>query len=261
VYRILETNGNPQTLYITIECNGSKRFRVWAEEYQKRNSKYADREITVDGKRTIFFSLPVTPKQLFVGCKNVANVNDNDFTVSILKAPLSEYDIYKDSETREFLDFATEFATTCGYINPSPKGTIFQPKGSQFRIKYFPVIIDYNSGRAINTPARIGHNTGIIEVAKSKFDRYTIPMRIVILLHEFSHKYKNPKIGLPISNEYGADLNALYIYLGSGYSKIDAICVFAKVFLKAQTDDNIKRMRKLQDYIERFENQEFAKKI
>jgi ferritin len=57
----------------------------------------------------------------------------------------------------------------------------------------------------------------------------------------------------------GADLNALYIYLGLGYSKVDAIFVFANVFLKAQSQGNMVRMRKIMDYIKRFENQEFAK--
>ena len=84
-------------------------------------------------------------------------------------------------------------------------------------------------------------------------------MRMGILLHEYSHKYKNPKMGLEISNEIGADINALYIYLGLGWSKVDIITVFAKVFLKAQTEGNIKRMRKIMEYIEKFENQEFAK--
>jgi hypothetical protein len=116
------------------------------------------------------------------------------------------------------------------------------------------------SGTVLNTPARIGHKTGVIEVSKRRFDSYTIPMRMIILLHEFSHKYKNPKIGLDISDETGADINALYIYLGLGFSKIDAICVFAKVFLKAQTKGNIERMRKIMDYIQRFENQEFTKR-
>ena len=97
----------------------------------------------------------------------------------------------------------------------------------------YHAIKDYATGNVISTPARIGHQTGIIEVAYSKFKNYTIPMRIDILLHEFSHKYKNPKIGLEISNEIGADINALYIYLGLGFSKIDAICVFGNVFLKA----------------------------
>jgi ferritin len=51
----------------------------------------------------------------------------------------------------------------------------------------------------------------------------------------------------------------LYIYLGLGYSKVDAIFVFANVFLKAQSQGNMVRMRKIMDYIKRFENQEFAK--
>ena len=69
------------------------------------------------------------------------------------------------------------------------------------------------------------------------------------------------KMNLDISNEFGADLNGLYIYLGMGFSKIDAICVFANVFLKAQTDQNIYRMRKINEYISRFERQEYAKLV
>lgn len=261
MHKIYETNNKPTCLNFTITCKGSKRFRIWAEELDKKNCKYADREINVDGSRTIYFNLPVTPAKLFIGCKNVSNVNDTDFQVTIFETPCQSYEIFLDGEAKEFLDFATKFAQGCGTIEPSPNGTYFKPKNSNFCIKYFPVIKDYQSGRLIGTPARIGHNSGIIEVAKVKFDRYTIPMRIVILLHEFSHKFRNPKIGLSISNEVGADINALYIYLGTGWSKIDAICVFGKVFLKAQSNENIKRIRKLQDYIERFEQQEYAKKI
>lgn len=256
--KIYDTNGQPTCINFTITCKGVKRFRVWAEELGKQNSKYADREINVDGSRTIYFNLPVTPEKLFVCIKNVQNLNDTDFTVTEIITPCHSYDIYLDDEAEEFYNFAVNFAQTCGYVNPNPKGTYFKPKGSKFCIKYFPMIRD-NSGRIIGTPARIGHNTGIIEIAKGKFDRYTIPMRLAILLHEFSHKYRNPKIGLSISNEVGADINALYIYLGKGWSKVDAICVFAKVFLKAQSNENIKRIRKLQDYIDKFENQEYAK--
>lgn len=68
-------------------------------------------------------------------------------------------------------------------------------------------------------------------------------------------------MGLEISNEVGADINALYIYLGLGFSKVDAIYVFANVFLKAQTRSNVHRMRKIMEYIKRFENEEFAKRL
>ena len=89
----------------------------------------------------------------------------------------------------------------------------------------------------------------------------TIPARVAIEVHEFSHKYRNPKMDLAIENEIGADINGLYMYLGLGFSKVDAIYVYANVFLKAQTPGNIARMRKIMDYIKRFENQEFAKLV
>ena len=36
--------------------------------------------------------------------------------------------------------------------------------------------------------------------------------------------------------------------------------IFANVFLKAQTKGNVERMRKIMDYTQRFENQEFAER-
>lgn len=247
-------------LYITIKCNGKKKIRVWAEEFNKPNSKYADREIVVDNSRTIHFSFPVSPKTLFIGALNCENPNDRDIQVMLKEGDLITYNTWLDGETRDFLSLAIHFSQVCGFEPASENGRIFTTEDKEFTIKYYNAIRDAASGKYMNTPARIGHNTGIIETAKMKFDNYTIPMRLIILLHEFSHKYKNPKIGLEISNEIGADINALYIYLGLGFSKIDAICVFANVFLKAQTKGNVERMRKIMDYIQKFENQQFAKR-
>lgn len=247
------------SLNITIKCRGKKTFRVWAQDSNKVNSKYADRQIDVEGERTIYFSFPVSPKELLIVILNVDNIKDKDFEVTIEEKPLKDYNIALDQETLNFLKLAIYFSQVSGFSEASPKGVLYQTDDDQFRIKYYDIIRHHLSGKPMNTPARIGHKTGIIEVAKAKFDNYTIPMRLMILLHEFSHKYKNPKIGLEISNEVGADINALYIYLGLGFSKIDAICVFAKVFLGAQTDSNLDRMRKINDYIRKFENQEFAK--
>ena len=258
--RKLESNNRKFCLYITIKCAKEKKFRVWAEEFQKANSKYADREIIVKGERRIHFNFPVTPQNLFIGVLNSENPQDKDFTVDIVEGDLITYNIWLDAETNDFLTLAIPFSQIAGFTQASENGRVFQTSDKQFTIKYYDVIRDQKSGQIMNTPARIGHRSGIIETSKAKFDSYTIPMRLIILLHEFSHKYKNPKIGLDISDETGADINALYIYLGLGFSKIDAICVFANVFLKAQTKANIERMRKIMDYIQRFENQEFTKR-
>jgi hypothetical protein len=257
--RVYETNNTKMSLYITIKCKGKKAFRVFAEDYQKANSKYADRMIEVNNERTIFFSFPVIPKKLLLAVVNVKDGADKDFTVEVTEGLLKTYNIWLDNDSRDFLELAIPFCQVCGFEQASPKGRIYQTEDKAFTIRYFPVITDPMKGVAMSTPARIGHQTGIIDISKVKYDTYTIPMRLMIALHEFSHKYKNPKINLEISNEIGADINALYIYLGLGFSKIDAICVYANVFLKAQTRGNIERMRKIMDYINKFENQEFAK--
>ena len=246
-------------LYVTITCKGKKRFRTFAEDSGKKNSKYVERDVEVDGKRTIYFSFPITPKVLHIVVVNSEIPQDTDFEVQLIEAPLPVYNIWVDADTDEFVKLALQFSQVCGFQPASSDGRLFKTNSGKFNIKYFDIIRD-NGGGYLNTPARIGHRTGVIEVAKVKFDSYTIPMRMVILLHEFSHKYKNPKIGLQISDEVGADINALYIYLGMGFSKIDAICVFANVFLKAQTKSNMERMRKIMDYIQRFESQEFAER-
>jgi len=258
MHQIWDTQNQPMSINVTIECKGKKSFRVWCEDYGKKNSKYADRVIEVEGKRTIYLSLPVTTRQMFLGCLNSQYPQDTDFTVTFMEAPLRKYDIYMDDDTKEFVDLCIFFSQVCGFRKPDIKGTMYSTKNGHFNIKYFPVIRDYATGNPMTTPARIGHDSGVIEISAYKYVPYTIPMRIMILLHEFSHKYKNPKIGLEIENEIGADINALYIYLGMGFSKIDAICVYANVFLKAQTPENRERLRKILDYIQRFENQEFA---
>lgn len=254
----IDTNNEKFSLNITITCTGKKRFRVWAEDSGKVNSKYADREIDVDGQRTIHFNFPVSPRVIFFAVLNAQNPKDPDFKVTTEKVPLKTYNIWMDEETNNFLKLATHFCQVAGFEPASANGRLFKTADDEFKIKYYDIIKDGLSGRPMNTPARIGHKSGIIEMAKCKTDKYTVPMRMIIILHEFSHKYKNPKIGLEISNETGADINALYIFLGLGFSKIDAICVFANVFLKAQTQSNVQRLRKITDYIARFEAGEFA---
>lgn len=256
MHRIYQSANRKFCLYITIKCKGKKCFRVWAEDYGKRNSKYADRQIIIEGERKIFFNFPVSPRQLFLGFVNTQDPKDTDFELTLIEGPVKSYNIDIDEETENFLALAIPFCQTCGFTPAGPDGTLFERKG--FRIVYYDIIRDVMSGQPMSTPARIGHNSGKIDVSKNRFDKYTIPMRIMILLHEFSHKYKNPKIGLEIQNEFGADINGLYIYLGMGFSKIDAICVFANVFLRAQTPSNMQRIRKINDYIARFENQEWA---
>lgn len=253
-----DSNNKETALFVTIKCPGKKHFFLYAEENGKDNSLYAKREMIVQGERTIYFSFPLTPKKMNIVVRNMTDNNDKNFTVTIEERPLKKYNIWLDEETKDFLNLNFFFSQTCGFTPADPKGTLFQSADDKFHIRLFPVIRDALSGNAMSTPARIGHTSGNIDAAKNKMDKYTFAERVIINQHEFSHKYRNPKMGLAIENEKGADVNALYVYLGLGFSKIDAINVFANVFLKAQSPSNTERMRNIMDFIVRFENEEFA---
>lgn len=68
-------------------------------------------------------------------------------------------------------------------------------------------------------------------------------MRLIILLHEFSHKFLNPKIDKPISYETGADIQGLYIYLGKGWSPYEAHKTFCKYLKKQKMNPIIKDIK------------------
>ena len=257
--QIWETDNRAMRLDVSIKCDGKCVFKITASDL-KPYSNYALRKIEVDGFRTIYLSFPITPKKLKIKIECLKNETKNtNFIANIVEKDLIKYDISIDKPTQQFLDLAIFFSQVAGFEKSNFQGRFFRTADGTYNIKYFPKIIDFRSGQVLNTPARIGHNTGIIEVSKASMIKYTVAMRMIILLHEFAHKYKNPQMGLSISDETGADLNALYLYLGLGFSKVDAIYVFANVFLKAQTQSNIMRMREIMEYIKRFENERYAK--
>lgn len=240
-------------LFITIvsPTKEKREFRVVASDI-KPNSKYADRVIMVEGTRDIYLSFPVSPKQLAITIMDKNKPLATDFEVIFKETRLRDSLMGLDADTKSFVQMAIVVSQTLGFTPPRN----YESSDGLYRINVYDVIKDQASGKIMSTPARIGHTTGTIEVSKVKMDSYTIPMRMIILLHEFSHKYKNPKMGLDINNEVGADVSALYIYMGLGFSKVDCIYVFCQVFLKAQTPDNIKRIRIIMDYIKKYENKQ-----
>jgi hypothetical protein len=127
------------SLYITIRCAGEKKFRVWAEEFQKQNSKYADREIVVKGERTIHFNFPVSPQMLFIGVLNSENPEDKSFSVDLQERDLITYNIWIDSETADFLSLAVPFSQVSGFSQATEQGRIYTLEGFQRAFNEFHV--------------------------------------------------------------------------------------------------------------------------
>ncbi|MBM3201800.1 MAG: hypothetical protein FJZ56_05275 [Chlamydiae bacterium] len=241
------------TLLIKVKTFEPQKIRIKVIDAQQPNTSFTDRYKTIDGESIFFVRMPVSPQEALVYIYNEANGNmaagmDNSIEIeSITKEPLEKkLDVidFSNPLIRSFVNFATRFSYNAGSLS---SGT-YASDDKKFIIKYLPIIED--GGVEQTTPARIDVDSGIIEISKRQFLDYTVPNRIAILLHEFSHVYVNDNL----DDEVEADLNALLIYLGLGYPRIEAFEVFAKTFLNAPTEENKIRYDKISNFIDNFEN-------
>ena len=241
------------TLLVKVKTFEPQKIRIKVIDAEQPYTTFTDRFRTVDGESIFFVRMPVSPKEAMVYIYNENNGNlqvgaDPSLeVVSITKEPLEKkLDVidFTNGQVRSFVNFATRFAFNAGSL---PSGT-YTSDDKQFVIKYLPTIQE--NGVEQTTPARIDIDSGVIEVSKKQFRDFTVPNRMAILLHEFSHVYLNDNI----DDEVEADLNGLLIYLGLGYPRIEAFEVFAKTFLAAPTEQNKMRYQKIVNFIDNFES-------
>ena len=251
---IAHTKGKPCTIMIRIAVRSPKKIYLKVSDPSRPNTVFTNRYCLVSKQEDLFVRMPITSEKCDVFIKSQEELNggvDSDYKVLEmkklpLKRKLTAFN-HANPTIQRFVRFAEEFSAKAGYI--SAKGSVYTSDDGKFRIDYLDDILD-ESGQAMKTPARISRSKGIIEVSKKKFEAYTIPMRMAILLHEFSHYYLNTDM----ANETEADLNGLLIYLGLGYPRIDAYNVFTQVFITSPNEANHNRMKIIDDFIRNFEN-------
>ena len=229
---------------------------------------YVNRKGNVNGEREFLLKFPQVPSNLTINVFNKKNGNfpnmeDTSFTVEQFEAiPLATKPVWLSERDRNFLKFVQFFCENASnlsaskIVNGKELPSVYRSDCGEFTFDYYDKIRDKKTGKRLNTPARIGHESGTVEISKEDFLKYTVPMRMVILLHEYSHKWKNPEDGNQIGYETGADINALLIYLSLGYSEIEAHQAFLYVFKGAASDGNHKRYLIIKDFIKKFSNGE-----
>lgn len=229
------------------------------------NTLFTDRYMVINGKQSLYVRMPVSGSVSVIEVYNEANGNvekDSTFKIAdIRKIPLvRKLDVtdFNDPELKSYIKFCTRFCFNAGI---APPGT-YNSLDGRYSIVYSAKITN-DQGTQIGTPARINKDTGQIEVAQDKFIDMTVPMRMAILLHEFSHYHINSDI----NDEVEADLNALLIYLGLGYPRIEACEAFLDTFIKSsqgpnplteqQKAFNSHRYNVILNYIRNFEKNNF----
>lgn len=244
-------------LVLTIKTDRQQEIMVSVSDPDKPYTFYFKSSGYINGERKFFVRLPLTPKIAAVRIYNVMNGNlpygkDKSFKlVSINQEPLQQ-DLNVFDSTNEvvtdFLKFFVTFAEKAGYL---PTGQeLYHSLDGMFSIRYLDVIRD-DFGKPINSSARVNSYTGIMDFSKYYFKFYTIPERILIGAHEFSHFYVNKDA----RNEFEADRNGLMIYLGLGFPRKEALQGWLKVFGRAQTGQNVRRYKMIEEFVANFDKQ------
>lgn len=254
----MQSRYNEFTLMIKIKTESPQKIRLVVYDDTQRNTIFTNRWKTINGEVTFHVRLPITGKSLVIEIYNEKNGNlkageDKTFdVVDIKKLPLEKkIDVvdFSNPLVKSFVEFATKFCFNCGWLNSGN----YRSSDGKFVIEYMPTIISSKTNKPMNTPARISQSTGKIQVSQEKFVPMTIPMRMAILLHEFSHYYINDDM----KDEIEADLNGLLIYLGLGYPRIEAYEAYLSTFANVPTAQNKERYDKINKFITDFENNNY----
>lgn len=211
---------------------------------------FSDRRLRLDKSRKVLIKLPIVGEQLRVSLRNEHLGNGTSpFVLEEIKViPDTKCPLELTNEDAAFIRFAKWFSVEVEKLQAGQKGTLYQSEG--FTILYLDTITE--NGIELTTPARIARASGVIEVSKKAIKDYTVPMLIVMLLHEYAHKFKNPEYGKEVENELTADLIACHIALNLGFDPLEVENCFRAVFSKKKTDLNRRRIEAITDFIALF---------
>ncbi len=253
----LWTRYEPIMIKVVVQTTSPQEIVLKVYDPSQANTYFTDRQKTVNGVEELFIRMPLSPNVVKLEVYNkksgnlpkgqdptftVLNIKKEDLDITLPKTKMDTFAV------RNFVAFAQKFAYNAGWLS-APKD--YLSSVGAYKIEYLPQIINFK-GEKMSTPARISTKNGRIQVSQQAFREYTIPMRMAILLHEFSHFYLNSDI----SDETEADLNGLTIYLGLGYPIREAYQAFTSTFVGHPTDQNKQRYdiidKFIRDYIQEY---------
>lgn len=259
IYRVA-TNYNEFTLLVKVKTQRPEKICVVLKDDSLPNTVFTNRFHIINGEQTFFLRVPISGKNAMLCVTNgkygADLAGDKTFEVTEIKqVPLEKkLDVidFNNPEVKSYVAFCTKFCFNAGWLS---SGT-YKSEDGIFKLEYLPTIISSNTGKPLNTPARISQTSGRIQAAQDKLIPMTVPMRMAILLHEFSHFYVN----IDKEDESEADLNGLLIYLGLGYPRIEAYEAFLKTFDGTPSQMNRDRYDIINKFITDFENQKIVMK-
>lgn len=243
----------PLMLVVTFIAQGRSVLQIKGYEKDKPNTVYFDRkygsvEKPVSGKIELKFPFPDKFEKLGLDVVNVLNTKSKVKIEKITHEALHARESGFKQQTKDFIKFASEFARKAGHI---PLNT-YQSADGNYTISFLDRIKDHKTGEIINTPARVNHVTGLIEVSKKDFQPMSVANRLYILMHEYCH-FANGT-----TDEVECDMVAAKTLMELGYSSIEALYSVSKLFMYnkdlpvAQRLEQETRVQTVKNFINQF---------
>lgn len=232
----LKLSTRKKSVTVEMELSSDRPVELYIVGYDalSNNTEYFTRRITFQGDEIVFFECPQTPKVLSIiawGRKG------DEFEISDIEMTPMQRDLSHFGAILPDIKLIEAFARRAGRL---PARGAYKSKGSNFKIQYLPVIRKDN-GDPHPTPARIHVSKPLVQVSKRHFRRMSIPQRVAILTHEYSHNFVNGNK----DSEMEADANMVQMYDALGYGKLEAVYAFANVM--SDTDTNYSRLLNIQN--------------
>jgi len=228
--------GEPCVLAITLYSQDKNKFTLEVYDAEDVDALFTSRTGELTGEGIYYVMMPLCPETAVIEINSDGGIVEIDnIEVEDIITDYSD-ELFEREDVVSFIEFAEDFSLNAADLET---GMSYYSDDEVYLINYLSQITE--NGEVQPTPARISQVDGRIEVSKADFMRYTIPMRMAILLHEFSHFYLNEDM----SNEEEADRNSLILYIGMGYPRIDAYNVYLDVFENSPTEGNKDRYDKL----------------
>ncbi|CAG5082272.1 hypothetical protein [Parvicella tangerina] len=213
-------------------------------------AQFIYRKVSLMGLNRLLFKLPIVSDRLRVEieCKDLP-LGDAHYVIERIEIKRdTKCPVELTERDKRFIKFAKWFALNLKEQHVEGKGVIYQ--SDEFTILLQDKIEE--EGEEVSTPARVGKKTGVIQVSKTKLIGYSVPMLIVLLLHEYAHRYKNAEYGRQANNELSADLIALNIALNLGFDAVEVLRCFKAVFGGKKSKLNKRRWAAIQEFVKRF---------
>lgn len=223
-------------LVLDVEASAPCEVRISGYDAEQDYSTYFQRRVghkePFTGRHKLVFPLPVTPERLRVKVElstGFGVVHDYQFV------PLEKNDAGLSAQDRDAVDFALWLAVNLPLL-PITAGDRFpyQSGGGRLMAILRKRILN-SDGTENSTPARISRPTGIMEVSQQKLLPVTVPIRLLVLLHEYSHYRLNS------TDESECDLHGLAIFCALGYSSLEGLYTFTRMLEDAPDKPELRR--------------------